>query len=430
MRLLLITDHWHPESNVPQRRWDWLSGVLKDMGHDVFVATPYAGTGVRPKKASMEASGQGATVLRTWGKKGGLSLSERALQQGLTALGSVIGVCDLLRKGSVPKPDVVIGTVPGLPTAVVTHVIARILKTPYVLDVRDAWPDLLHYSSDWNQSLGKRSLRERLLTFGPLHIVLRAAERAMILSYSRASLIFTTSENFASSLRDRLSRKRRPPQIFVVRNVFPPVVSLGADDLGQAEGLVHSRELRVIYAGKIGRAQGLDNAVRAVSMAESLGVPVVLRMIGSGVAVESLKDLSHELGVGVEFLGHMEGNELQQHYQWADTALVHLASWPPLSETVPSKVFELINSRMHVTGVVDGECALLLESLSAGHTASPGDPAALAKLWGELWSNPQMLSVGQSGERWVEREREEIVPRMLAEALDAVQLESDDLGKH
>lgn len=40
-------------------------------------------------------------------------------------------------------PDLVIGTVPALPTSVVTMLTARIIGAPYIIDLRDAWPELL-----------------------------------------------------------------------------------------------------------------------------------------------------------------------------------------------------------------------------------------------------------------------------------------------
>ena len=425
MRLLLITDHWYPERNVPQRRWKWLGNILRESGHELYVATPNAGKGVVPRRASVEDGEDGETVIRTWGRKGGIGLSERALQQGLTALGSVYGINGQFRNGSLPKPDLVIGTVPGLPTAVVTFATARALKAPFALDIRDAWPDLLRYSSDWNRTLGKKSLRERMLALGPLQIILKVAESAMNFTYARSALMLTTSERFAERLKHSLIQRHRSTQTVVIRNVFPPVISLNELNRQQTKGLNQPTELRVIYAGKIGRAQNLGNAVRAVSIANSKGVPVVLRMIGSGVAVESLKELTSRLNARVEFLGHLEAEELKQHYTWADTALVHLASWPPLGETVPSKVFELINSRIHISGVIAGESADLLDKLSSGHTVEPDDPIALAELWKELWTHPQQLKVGPKGKQWIEREREEVVPRLLADALANFPIESE-----
>ena len=58
------------------------------------------------------------------------------------------------------QPDVVVETVPALPTVVVARLVSGFLKVPYVIDLRDAWPDLLR---DWESGTKKleRHLNEK-----------------------------------------------------------------------------------------------------------------------------------------------------------------------------------------------------------------------------------------------------------------------------
>lgn len=411
MKILVLTDHWEPETNVPQRRWKWLAQVLMSQGHRVCVATPVSAKG-RYRRGSVEDLATGETVLRTAGKKGAISLTRRAASQAYTAIGTIEGVIKAVLRGEISKPDLIIGTVPGLPTASVTHILATILRVPYALDVRDAWPDLLDYSTDWNNATGRRSNRERALSLGFRCVVIPAVRFALEIVYSRARFVWTTSERFASELQEKLRDRRNPPTIAVVRNVFPPHTVITT-----ANRRRDKNELRVIYAGKLGRAQQLDNAVRAAHLAQKRGVPLKIRFIGSGVAADPLKSLADALQVDAEFLGPVDGDRLARHYLWADTALVHLAEWKPLSATVPSKTFELINSGIHITGVLSGEAAELIGSLSAGHAVPPGDPEKLAELWYELWRWPEKLTVGQDGKKWVANERNYEVPRTVKSLL-------------
>ena len=62
---------------------------------------------------------------------------------------------DLIRRFG---PELIIGTVPSIPTAFVAYLLSRVYGKPYVIDLRDAWPDLLDQSGKWNDGLGKRSV--------------------------------------------------------------------------------------------------------------------------------------------------------------------------------------------------------------------------------------------------------------------------------
>lgn len=40
LKILVLSQYWHPENGVPQRRWTWLSKILVDAGHEVTVIAP------------------------------------------------------------------------------------------------------------------------------------------------------------------------------------------------------------------------------------------------------------------------------------------------------------------------------------------------------------------------------------------------------
>lgn len=411
MRVLVLTDHWEPDSNVPQRRWEWLSHILLSQGHQVCIATPNVEGTTRLRHRTENTTGR-VVVVRTAGRKGSSSLTSRSIAQMRTAVGSIVGIVRAVHSHEVTKPDLIIGTVPGLPTATVTRVVAALLRVPFGLDVRDAWPDLLDFSADWNSATGHRSTRERIFSAGFRRLAVPVVRCAMLYAYSRARFIWTTSDRFASDLRLTLAGQKNRPRIAVVRNVFPQNRTVP-----EKASAVDRNEFRVIYAGKIGRAQKLNNAIEAARLAQEQGVPLKLRFIGAGVAVNQLKELSESLGAHVDFYDEMTADELSAHYRWADSALVHLADWEPLAATVPSKTFDLMSSQIHITGVVEGETAQMLRSLSAGHTVSPGKPEELAALWCELWKNPELLHVPERAREWVIQEREIAVPNRIRAAL-------------
>ena len=181
--------------------------------------------------------------------------------------------------------------------------------------------------------------------------------------------------------------------------------------------LTHDRsepkQLRVLYAGTLGRAQNLTNAVRAVAIAQQDGYDIAIRFVGAGAARQELVRVAKELQVSVEFSSRIAAEDLSEHYDWADTALVHLTNWPALEQAVPSKTYELMSCGIHISAVVSGETKEIVEELGAGHVVAPESPRELASLWESLIDSPAKLTVSDAGATWVEVQRKSVAPEEL-----------------
>ena len=98
--------------------------------------------GFLPKKET-ECGPSGERIVRSGFFPGGTSLTIRAFNQAAVALGSLQVLLDTRGSLKSYRPDLIFGTVPALPTSAVTWLASKKFKTPYVIDLRDAWPDLL-----------------------------------------------------------------------------------------------------------------------------------------------------------------------------------------------------------------------------------------------------------------------------------------------
>lgn len=429
LQILVISQYWHPENGVPQRRWGWLAEILKEQGHSVTVVAPPAhydrkmsfsrwvkARGFLPKKET-ERGPSGERIVRSGFFPGGSSLTIRAFNQAAVALGSLQVLLDT--RGSLRgyRPDLIFGTVPALPTSAVTWLASKRFKAPYVIDLRDAWPDLLEESDSWNQGTGKKSVRQKVLSFGLFQTVSWLTQRVLYRTMREADAIIATSSELAEDLSHRavLKRNGATPPVFTIRNVFP-----AATKIKTSRNLEPSGELRVLYAGTLGRAQDLQNAVKALRLCVQQGVNVQLRFVGSGAAKPELQRISKNLGSAVSFEPRHPADSLEEYYQWADTALVHLADWEPLKRTVPSKVYELMEAGIHISAVNQGEAATIITTFNAGSVVRPNDPKALAELWTQLVRDPKGLEVSDSGASWVKQQRTDEVPLTLSQVISIV----------
>lgn len=389
MHIVLLTHHYIPETGAPQRRWSAFVQRFVDAGHRVTVLTPpphypsgrldTAHDGVRPGTVSQ--GGYGETVVRVRFREHDHSLLSRTSDQLVAASDSVRRALSLLG-GRQDRPDVVVATAPGLPSIPAGMLLGRLLRRPAVVEMRDAWPDLIASSGMWGPGQG-RGLRARATT---------ATHRSLTALQRHAAAVVTTTVSFADVLS-----ARGVPRVAVIRNGAHvpdlPLLPAPRRDAG---------ELRVAYLGTMGRSQGLETAVHATDLLRRRGVPVRLRLVGSGADAEHLAALVHELDAPVDVLARVPADEVVAHYAWADTTLVSLRDWGPFEWTVPSKLYELFAVGRHVSASLAGEAARVVEESGAGDVVLPQSPVALADLWCALADERGRLDVGRAGRAWVE----------------------------
>ncbi|WP_448059153.1 glycosyltransferase family 4 protein [Cellulomonas hominis] len=388
MHVLLVTHHYLPEVGAPQRRWRNLNRRFIEAGNRVTVLapSPHYPSGrsgdlspdLRPGAVSTGPSGE--TIYRVRFREHGTDLRSRSRDQLVAAHSSVdTGLRRLRRRGE--RPDVIIATAPGIPSIGAGFGLSRLLHAPLVVEMRDAWPDLITPSGIW----GTPSRR------GWRGTATRTAHELVTVGQRRADAVVTTTAAFAEVLR-----RRGMPRIDVIRNGF------AADELPlMAPPPARRDELRVLYLGTTGRSQGLRTAVRAAAIAAGRGVPVRLRVVGSGHEGAYLRAEARRLQAPVDFLDRVPRAEVADHYAWADSVLVSLRAWDPFEWTVPSKLYEAMAVGRHVSGSIAGETAIIIREAGAGHVAAPESAEDLAYLWGRLAADRSLLQVGDSGRRWV-----------------------------
>jgi glycosyltransferase involved in cell wall biosynthesis len=372
MRILLLTDNFVPETNSPARRAyeharDWVSA-----GHQVTVVTsiPNFPTG-RPlppykNKPRQREQMNGIDVVRVWtvlAPNNGVIL--RSLDFLSFALSGFLA-------GLFERADVIVASSPQLLTGMAGSWLGRIKARPWLIEVRDLWPDSI---------VAVGAMRENFYIRG-----LRRLERHL---YKHASRIVAVSDG----IRDRIiACGISPDKIGVVPN------GVELDRLGpraKDPSLVNQLELNgkfvVGYVGTHGLAQGLEAVLQAAQLMGAAQASFIF--VGEGARREYLMNMAGDLKLdNVRFVGLVSAERAADHLALCDIVLIPLRRSSQLEITIPSKIFEAAAMERPMIVGAEGASARLVEHYGAGLVVPPEDPQALAAAIARLQSDEALLA--------------------------------------
>src|SRR5699024_5933344 len=269
--------------------------------------------------------------------------------------------------------DIVVATVPALPNLVAGRVIAWVKRVPFVVEMRDAWPDLIFES----ETGGK--------VFGTL--VAEAITRIQRSSNQLVAVLWLCVANIEP-------RNMPPLEVIFNSRKTDNIPLLPARDR-------NAGELNVLYLGNHGESQQLELLIKAAKIARAENPNIRVRFVGDGTQKPALLNLNESLDNPVEMLEPTFGHETIEQYQWADTCMVSLRSdWASFAHTVPSKTYELLSYGKHITGIVCGEAAEILRE-SGTHAVVQDNLQSLANTWLELAQDPYSTPAQEAGPTWV-----------------------------
>jgi colanic acid biosynthesis glycosyl transferase WcaI len=390
VQVLLISHYFEPENGAPQRRWDALINEFLNAGHTiaVFCPPPHYPSGAVPeqyrathRRGTVEHPRDGLRIERVGFLPHRGDILTRTADHVWTAASTVWAVRKALRRGAV-APDVIVATAPAMESILAAALLSRWSRAALVIEMRDAWPDLMSHVAGLR---GKR---------GVIHASKRLLHGAITRLQQSAQHVVVTTESFAAVLRSRGVQN-----VTVVRNGTSPArYARIPTDVREGEGL------RALYMGTLGRSQGLEVVIEAAAILRREKLPVQVRLVGHGQDSAHLRARARGLEEIVQIIPAVAKGDVMKHYLWADTIIVSLRRWPPFRWTVPSKLYELLAVGKHISGLVEGEAAGILSATGAGSVAPPGDARALAEMWRSLIENPLNRSISADGRAWVQAE--------------------------
>jgi glycosyltransferase involved in cell wall biosynthesis len=279
----------------------------------------------------------------------------------------VSSVLASLRAGPV---DLVMGTTPPIFQAASAWLVAWLRGRPFLLEVRDLWPEF--------------AIDMGVLT-NPLLIALSRALEAFL--YARATHVLVNSPAY----RDYLIAKGVPTgKISLIPNgVIPELFDPNDDGSELRARLGLADRFIVTYAGAMGMANDLETVLRAAQ--HLADVPHIhFLFVGDGKERANLQAASNQMGLGnVTFAGAFPKSHMSTVLAASDACLAILKNIPMFRTTYPNKVFDYMAAGRPTILAIDGVIRQVIETAGGGVFVPPGDDAALATAARTLASDPE-----------------------------------------
>jgi len=248
-------------------------------------------------------------------------------------------------------PDVVLASSPQLPAAFTCLWIARLSRIPFVLEVRDLWPQVLIDQGDKSPH-------------SPMVRLLAWMEQQL---YRHASSVVVLAKGAEPYVQARGAKK----------STWLPN---GPDlELFTPRPLPADRSLfTVLYAGAHGEANALENVIAAARLLEQEQTHVRIRFVGDGTEKQNLINLAADLQ-SVSFDPPVPKAQIPNLMAEADAILLSLRDVPLFRYGVsPNKLYDAYALGRPVITTVAGSINEEVKKHHLGVTAPPDNPEALA----------------------------------------------------
>jgi glycosyltransferase involved in cell wall biosynthesis len=279
--------------------------------------------------------------------------------------------------------DLVMGTTPPIFQAVSAWFVAWMRRKPFLLEVRDLWPE-------FGVSMG--------VLKNPIVIALaRWLEKFL---YARATHILVNSPAYKEYMIGKGVSAQKVTYIPYGTDVdmFNPHV----DGSSVRAELGLQDKFLVLYAGALGQANDIDTILRAAQRLQPYD-KIHFVLFGDGKERARLQSETERMELSnVIFAGVRPKKEMPRIVASADVCLAILQDIPMFRTTYPNKVFDYMAAGRATVLVIDGVSRELIESLNGGVYVHPGDDEELAKTILELSQDLQRVrQMGQKAREYL-----------------------------
>ncbi|HMB24388.1 MAG TPA: glycosyltransferase family 4 protein, partial [Anaerolineales bacterium] len=383
MKILLINQSFVPPDEPGHTRHFEMAQYLRKCGHEMVIVASDSNyqTGLRTverKGLYVEQMIEGIRVLRAY--------SAQTLH--LSYFGRLISFFSFMFSSvwaalQVKDADLIMGTTPPIFQAVSAWFVALLRRKPFLLEVRDLWPEFAI-------SMG--------VIKNPILIALgRWLEKFL---YARATHILVNSPAY----KEYLIAKGVPEAkiTFIAYGTDIDMFNPGVDGSSVRERLGLQDKFMVLYAGAMGQAHDLYTVLRAAQRLND-ETNIQFAFFGAGKERSNLEAEAQRLGLkNIQFAGICPKKEMPAVIAAADLCLAILQNIEMFRTTYPNKVFDYMASARPTVLVIDGVVREVIEASGGGVFIEPGNDELLAKAIWDLSRDPvQVRQMGMNARTYL-----------------------------
>lgn len=244
--------------------------------------------------------------------------------------------------------------------------------------------------------------------------------------YSKCTKIFTTSNSFIGSIHKRgvtLNKLEYWPQYaeeFYINNCFY-----------KEKNNFNGENFKIIFAGNVGKAQGLDVLVKTAEILENrkLGKEIIFNIVGDGSYKQALMNLIQErqLNHMFNFIPRQPAKDIPKLLSENDAAFLSLKDDPIFSMTIPAKVQSYMACGIPIIASAQGEVVNIINEAKAGVCSPAGDAEKLANNIEELCkkSLEELETMADNGRKYC---KENFEKEKLLDVMDKYLRYTKELG--
>jgi glycosyltransferase involved in cell wall biosynthesis len=370
MKILLLNQVFVSPGEPGHTRHFELAQALRQKGHEMVIIASnlnyQTGIPVDPtKKSTFEQNLDGVKVIR-------IPIYSAIHQSYFSRIRSFLSFMfrSIGTAKRIPAVDVVMGTTPPLFQALSAWWVAFWRHKPFLLEVRDLWPDF---------AIDMGVIKNPLLIW-----LARGLEKFL---YKRATRILVNSPAYRSIIEKKGIRKEKI--VFIAYGTDIKMFSPKVDGSKVRKELGIKKEFLVVYTGALGQANDISTVLKASSLLlREKNIKIVL--FGDGKLRQELEAEARRLKIdNLIFAGSRPKKEMPSIVAAADACLAILEDIPMFRTTYPNKVFDYMAAGKPTILVIDGVIREVLEEAKGGIFVEPGNAEKLAQSILTLSQNPQ-----------------------------------------
>ena len=353
-RILFLTDNFPPEVNAPATRTYEHAREWVGKGYEVTVITcapnfPHGKVyeGYKNKLFSLEEK-DGIKVIRVWTY---ITANEGFLKRILDYISFAVMAFFV---GLWIRTDIIVATSPQFFTAVAGRWLSFFKFRPWIMEVRDLWPESIAAVGAMNE--------------GKIYKFLEWVELRL---YKSAKKIIVVTDTFKRKISARgiQASKIDVHKNGVILDLFEPRPK--AKELMEANPQFEGKKV-FAYIGTHGMAHGLSFILNSLPKLQASLPQAHFLFIGEGAEKENLLKQAKDLNLdNVTFMPFVSKHEVVRYLSLMDVALVNLRKSDTFKTVIPSKIFEAAALQKPILLGLEGETKGIIESFNAGTCFEP-----------------------------------------------------------